>query len=396
MLVWSNGTRLFHARQQSVKMLMQYIRKIALSAVSFALLAGVFTALPASAQIHPGDTVLITVFNHPDISERVIVDGAGNISVPLVGSIAAGNAEPQQLAGRIRAALSRYMPKVAVQVQIVARNQSLFISGGPGGVLPYTPGETLADALAQLQSPQGGLPNAQTSTPANSALHDLLHGRVNLQDVRILRDGKALGPFDMLSQSSAGQSGPRMLAGDTIRLIDKPVRIDVRGEVKEPGYAYLNPDEPLSDALIQVGGYVPTSAGSNLILQRAGRTQNITAGDLAQTAYNGDVVIVPRAPRIGVTGAVQKPGDVVLAGDTSLLSALYDAGGPLKYANLQRILVFHAGTYTSYDITALQHGDVQGNPVLHDGDMVFVPEGHKIDFSMVWQALAATARFIVP
>lgn len=351
-------------------------------------------ALPALAQLHPGDTVAITVYNHPDLSAQVAVDGSGYISLPLAGSIDARNAEPEELARRVRTALLRYIPKVAVGVQIVSRNQAIFVSGGPGGVLPYTPGETLTGALAQLQSPQGSVPNTTSTTPANLATHDLLHGRVDLHRVTILRDERVLGPFDMPVLEANGGSGPALLAGDTVRLMDKTIRVDVRGEVREPGVAYLDADEPLSDAVLQVGGYLPTSASSNFLLQRGDRQQYVTAGgpELSEPAQTGDVLTIPRAPHIGVLGAVLHPGDVVLTGDTSLLSALYDAGGPLKYANISRILVSHAGVQSSYDITALTHGAVQNNPSLEDGDTVFVPEGHKIDFGMVWQALAAMIR----
>jgi protein involved in polysaccharide export with SLBB domain len=354
-----------------------------------------WTSVQALAQLHPGDTVAVVVYNHPDLSSHATVDGSGNVSLPLAGTIDARNAGPAQLAHRIQLRLARYMPKVAVEVQILSRNQSLFISGGPGGVIPYTPGETLGAALAQLGSPQGGPLNTTASTPANVATHDLFHGRVDLHRVTVLRDDRVLGPFDAVALEASGASGPSLLAGDTIKLVDKPIRVDVRGEVREPGTAYLDADEPLGNALLEVGGYVPTSATSNILLQRGTQTQYVSAGgpEFVSPARNGDVLTVPRAPRIGVVGAVVHPGEVVLLGDTSLLSAIYSAGGPVKYADISKITVFHSGTHSVYDITALTHGAMQNNPVLRDGDTVFVPEGHRIDFNVVWQALGVFGRF---
>lgn len=364
------------------------------SVLVLALMIGI-TSVPAFAKLHPGDTVAVVVYNHPDLSSHVTVDGSGNLSLPLAGTVDARNAEPSELAHRIQARLSRYIPKVAVEVEILSRNQSVFISGGPGGVLPYTPGETLSEALAQLQSPQGSPPNTTSTTPANVASHDLFHGRVDLQRVTVLRDDRVLGPFDAAALEATGASGPALLAGDTIKLVDKPIRVEVRGDVREPGTAYLNPDEPLGDALLQVGGYVASSASSNIVLERGSQREYVAAGgaELAQPAQNGEVLTVPRALRIEVAGAVQKPGEVVLGGDTSLLSALYDAGGPVKYADITRVTVFHSGAYKTYNITALTHGAIENNPVLHDGDMVYVPEGHKIDFGSFWQALGALRIF---
>jgi len=357
--------------------------------MSATIAALAFQALPALAEIHPGDTVAIIVYNHPDLSTHVTVDGSGRISLPLAGSIDARNAGTEELAWRVRTSLVRYIPKVAVDVQILSRNQSIFVSGGPGGILPYVPGETLAGALAQLQSPQGSAPNATPTTPMNLANHDLLHGRVDLHRVTVLRDGRVLGPFDVAALAQDGGSSPSLLAGDTIALVDKPIRVEVRGDVGEPGVAYLDPSEPLNDAILQVGGYMSTSATSNILLQRGNQEQYVSAGgpELMQPAHAGDALTIPRAPRISMLGAVAHPGEEVLVGNASLLSALYAAGGPLKYGNITRVLVFRSGTYSTYNITALTHGSVENNPALQDGDTVFVPEGHKIDFSMVWQAI---------
>jgi protein involved in polysaccharide export with SLBB domain len=350
----------------------------------------------ASAQLHAGDSVAIIVYNHPDLSTRTAVDASGTISLPLVGTVDARDTEPKQLAERVRASLSRFIPKVEVGVQIISRNQSIFVSGGPGGVLPYTPGETLGAALAQLQSPQGNPLNTTSTTPANAATRDLLHGRVDLHRVTVRRDDRVLGPFDALAPRIDGGADPLLMPGDTIQLVDKPVRVEVRGEVREPGIVYLDRDQRLSDALLKVGGYVTSSATANILLERGHEQQLVSAGgaELSAPAHDGDVLTVPRAPRVGVLGAVQHPGDVVLAGDTSLLSAVYNAGGPVKHADVSHVLVLRGGTYSAYDITALSRGAAQNNPALHDGDAVFVPEGRKIDWNVVWQAVGAVGRFL--
>jgi polysaccharide biosynthesis/export protein len=350
----------------------------------------------ALAQLHAGDSVAIIVYNHPDLSTRTAVDASGTISLPLVGTVDARDTEPKQLAERVRTRLSRYIPKVEVDVQIVSRNQSIFVSGGPGGVLPYTPGETLGAALAQLQSPQGNPLNTTSTTPATAATRDLLRGRVDLHRVTVRRDDRVLGPFDVSAPRNDAGSDPLLMPGDTIQLVDKPVRVEVRGEVREPGIVYLDRDQRLSDALLKVGGYVTSSATANIQLERGREQLLVSSGgaDLSAPARDGDVLTVPRAPRIGVLGAVQHPGDVVLSGDTSLLSAVYNAGGPVKHADVSHVLLLRGGTYTTYDITAPSRGAAQNNPTLHDGDAVFVPEGRKIDWNVVWQAVGAVGRFL--
>ncbi|MDB5027035.1 MAG: hypothetical protein JWO66_724, partial [Candidatus Eremiobacteraeota bacterium] len=66
----------------------------------------------------------------------------------------------------------------------------------------------------------------------------------------------------------------------------------------------------------------------------------------------------------------------------------YQAGGPNKWGDIRHVAVMHAGARTEYDITALSHGARNENPTLGDGDTVFVPEGHKVDFQAVFSALS--------
>jgi protein involved in polysaccharide export with SLBB domain len=71
---------------------------------------------------------------------------------------------------------------------------------------------------------------------------------------------------------------------------------------------------------------------------------------------------------------------VTLKSNFSLVSALYTAGGPAKYANLHNVQVVQdGGARSSYDIVRLVKGDLSQNATLHDGDLVFVPQGSTFD-----------------
>lgn len=346
---------------------------------------------PAFAKIHPGDRVAVLVYNHPELSGQTTVDGAGTISLPLAGGVDTTNLEPSQVAQRVRYRLQPYVRKVAVDVQLISQAQSIFVAGGPGGVLAYSPGENLSSALSQLRAQ---IPPGANLQPAQQATYDLDHGRVDLQHVSIVRDGNVLGPFDAGNSSFGSGGAPLLRSGDTIRLRDKPVNVTVRGEVKQPGVAYLNESDSLSSAIIQVGGELPTSATNNITIDRGGRRHVVAFGspEFSQPAQPGDIIMVPRAPTVTVDGMVVKPGDVQLRNDTSLLTALYGADGIQKWADLKKVQVLHHGQATMYDVTALTHGDVSQNPQLTDGDTVFVPEGHKIDWTPVFAALGLGAN----
>ena len=103
-----------------------------------------------------------------------------------------------------------------------------------------------------------------------------------------------------------------------------------------------------------------------MMLQRDGRTSSLALGDplFTQPAQNGDVVTVPEAPRVNVVGMVDNARSRFAKDRSSLLSAVYTAGGPVKFADLRDVQIIHGGAKKSYNITALTHGDMSQNPVL--------------------------------
>lgn len=331
-------------------------------------------ATAALANIHPGDKLSVSVYNHPEISAQVTVDSLGRISLPLVGVLEVGGQSAQGAGSIVSTALRQYIRYPAVDIQVLSEGDSAFISGGPGGVVTLQPGETLTAALSSIPTFDGS---------------DIRHSRVDLTKVSVERDGRLLGTFDADTLSDAGGSGPVLSPGDTIVLVNKPVRVEVRGEVKNPGTTFLADDEPLSDAIRQVGGLLPDAADAQYQLVRSGATTTVAYGSavFSDPASNGDVVVIPSAPEVEVTGVVVKPGQVTLRTDFTLISALYEAGGPARYANIKAVRVVRNGVATSYNVTALTRGDMSQNPTLHDGDLVVVPEGSHFDFADAVSAL---------
>lgn len=344
-----------------------------------AFVAGIMLscATAALANIQPGDKLSVSVYNHPEISTQVTVDSLGRISLPLVGVLYVGGHSAQSAGSVVSAALRRYIRYPAVDIQILSEGDSAFISGGPGGVLTLQPGETLTAALSSI--------------PATDS-SDIRHSQVDLTKVSVERDGRLLGTFDVRALSDAGASGPVLSPGDTIVFVNKPIRVQVEGEVKNPGTTFLAEDEPLSDAIRQVGGLLPGAADAQYHLIRSGVTTTVAYGSavFSEPASNADVVVIPSAPKIEVAGVVAKPGQVTLRTDFTLISALYEAGGPAKYADIRNVRVIRNGVATSYNVTALTRGDMSQNPILHDGDLVVVPEGSHFDLSTAAGVLFST------
>jgi protein involved in polysaccharide export with SLBB domain len=331
------------------------------------LAIGVVATTPlALASIHAGDELSVYVYNHPEISTHVSVDSLGRISLPLAGVLNVQGSSTKNAETLVENALRPYIRYPAVDIQLLSEGHSVFVSGGPGGELTIEPGETFSAALAAVPTIDGV---------------DIQHSRVDLTRVSLQRDGRVVGTFNARELSATGASGPVLSPGDTIVFVNKPISVQVRGDVKYPGATFLSPDEPLSDAIAQSGGLLPEAANAQYQLVRSGQERTVALGDPAfsEPAVNADVLIVPTAPRVQVVGMVATPGQVVLRTDFTLVSALYQAGGPTKHANIRKVEVTRNGVATTYNITALTHGDTSQNPTLRDGDLVLVPEGHGID-----------------
>lgn len=371
-----------------------------------ALVAAVvaFTAVSgarAEAALHPGDKIDVTVYNHPELSGTRTLDASGNVALPIVGTVSALNLEPSDLADRLRNRLAPYVRQVAVDVQLNAQSESIFVAGGPNGVLKYQPGMTLSSVVDMLQS-RNLTPTIDAANASAVSAHDvvngpldLINGPINFHKVSIERENKVLGTYDLLALRSSGQTGPALVPNDTIQLVDKPVIVSVQGDVEKPGTAYLNTNEPLSQALVQVGGGAASSSQSSITLERNGKQSVVSLGDpvFTQPAQTGDRITVPRAPRVDVLGNVTKPGETLLRGNDTLVSAIYYAGGPAQYANLKSVEVMHGGVRKVYNLANLQKGGTGDNPELVDGDVVMVPQGSKFQWSDIWSALGSLGLF---
>jgi polysaccharide biosynthesis/export protein len=329
------------------------------------------TPLPALAvALHPGDKVTITVYNHPELLTQGQLDEKGDVTVPLAGTVKIGGLEPAQADAAIAEALRKYVRYPAVDVSVTAPSTTIFVAGGPGGTANYAPGEHL-------------------SAFANSLT---LSSGVDLHKVELDRDGHVVGTYD-LSGAGRGDNGPVLEPGDTVAFSNKPVQVDVRGDVKQPGTTSVYAGEDLGDAIGQVGGFNDDSARGIIELRRGGTVQVVTPQAPAQ---DGDVIDVHAAQHVAVGGQVAKPGDVALVSGNTLIAAIYDAGGPLPTSDFSHVTLLHDGVQKTYDVAAVGKGDLSQNPQVASGDIIFVPKGNRIDFFSAFSALATLRYFWIP
>lgn len=97
-----------------------------------------------------GDTVRIFVYGQPNLSRNYTVDGAGFVSLPLVGTVKARAGTTYDLAGTItRRLAAKYVRDPEVSIEI-ARYRPFFILGEVrnGGQYPFVYGMTARTAVA--------------------------------------------------------------------------------------------------------------------------------------------------------------------------------------------------------------------------------------------------------
>ncbi len=359
--------------------------------------------IPALAEpiVHPGDTIGIDVVNYAAVIDdsqgrlshlnagSTVVASDGSISIPVVGTVRVAGRSTREIAAIIEHRLAPFVREPAVTVRLLQQNQLIFLTGATTGTLPYLPGETLSAALGQLRE-QFEKDFTDVLTPGDKSGGVLSRTAIDLRRITIERDRRVGTPIDGDALLRSGLPGPTLSPGDTLRFASKPIRVAVRGQVGAPGNVYLYSDDSLEQALLGAGGPLSSASTADASLVRNGKSIPISLGGAAmrQAPQDGDTLVVRAAPRVTVVGQVPTPGEIVLKNGASLLSALYLAGGPTKWANVRDIQVVHEGVRQSYNLSGLQHGDLAPNVPLVDGDVVYVPEGHRIDVAPILQGLA--------
>jgi polysaccharide export outer membrane protein len=98
------------------------------------------------------DTLRISVWKEPDLSETLPVRPDGKISMPLLNDIPAAGLSPLQLKDSITEKLKKYIADPRVTVVVTAMNsRRIFVSGEVvhSGPMPLLPHMTMLQALSQ-------------------------------------------------------------------------------------------------------------------------------------------------------------------------------------------------------------------------------------------------------
>lgn len=107
----------------------------------------------APYHVIPGDELVISVFGASDLDRDGLVDGAGNFSMPLAGTVHVAGKTPQEISAMIEDKLrGGYLknPRVSLNVKQSANQQAVTVDGAvlQPGIYPVVGKMTLQQAIA--------------------------------------------------------------------------------------------------------------------------------------------------------------------------------------------------------------------------------------------------------
>jgi polysaccharide export outer membrane protein len=272
------------------------------------------TMTSARVLLGPGDLLEISIFDTPELTQRVRVDSEGKITLSLIGEITVRGMVPDKLAGIITRKLvdGKFMkdPQVSVFVMEYA-GQMAYVTGEVAHPGAYA--LLRSHRLLDLISLAGGLSARAGNT------------------VTIARTEGAAQPIQVdLSDKDEKRSNPEILPGDSITVGQAGI-VYVLGDVERPGGFVLDRRTTLSvvQAVALAEGAKPSATLSKTVLIR-----NLD-GKRQEIPLNLKMILKSRSPDLLLAAGdiIYVPGSVIHGmGRTSLEVIESSAGLAAVYA----------------------------------------------------------------
>jgi polysaccharide biosynthesis/export protein len=236
----------------------------------------------------------ITVYEHPDLSQEVLVNPDGAFAYPLLERVQAAGLTVQALEqSMVQRLAAEYLvnPQLAVTV-VQSRSQQVYVLGAVRnpGTYPLRYGATLLELISQAGGPT---PEAgwlamlvRDSSGPNGSRENPERGQANAAVVQVELDkllaGEVLKPIGIAS-------------GDTI-YVPTAGYVFVSGQVERPGQYRLERGTTVQRAITLAGGFTKFAATSRLRVKRsiAGKPQEFQA-QLDDRLQAEDILIVPES-----------------------------------------------------------------------------------------------------
>lgn len=275
----------------------------------------------------------------------------------------------------------------------------------------------VVDTRIAAQSPNSALPDRKVAPNDLLSITVFDEPEVSRPAVRVGSDGTVIIPVLPKPLSVAG-----LLPRDIEELVSKSLmdaeilvhptvqvaileyayeQISIQGQVRIPGQ--FNITEPISlfEALAKAGGVTP-DAGSIVLVSKSATDvpQKIDLNELQKNPQpstnimltGGELVSVPDAPKLFVTGNVAKPGPIPVKtpDDATVLKVVADAGGLTQYYNKTAYIYRADATGKRQEIAVplqkLMHRQAQDVTLMAD-DILLIPDDNGYKRRQILQTL---------
>jgi polysaccharide export outer membrane protein len=183
----------------------------------------------------------------------------------------------------------------------------------------------------------------------------------------------------------------------------RPRWVFVTGEVKLPGRYAMQAGWRVAEAIAVAGGYTENAALTHAFISRK---QEVIPVDLYRMLIQGDItlnvavqpddlIVVPtNLQRFAVMGQVNEPGFFPVPNGKPfyLADAIAVGGGPTKKAVTSKVYVLRIQNNEIEKmevpyIKFLKQGDLTGNPLIRDGDVIVLSEAKRFEISEIFSAV---------
>ena len=320
-------------------------------------------ATPDNYVLGPGDEVIVDVWGDSQMTVESTISPDGKIFISNVGPVALAGLSVSEASQRLRGVLSTIYEGLSdgsVQMKL-----SL---GSIRSIQVNVTGEVTASGTYTL--------------PSLATLFHALHvaGGVNdlgtLRSVKIYRGGKLFSEVDVYDYILNGNSSRDIALrdGDLITVAPYGKLVEITGNVKRPMFYEMKGGETVAD-LIRFAGDFNGEANRNMVsvTRRQGGKYDSFTVDKADfgnfVLEDGDVVSVGGSidryeNRVGVEGAVYRPGYYAIDGTTKTLKQLIErADGLREDAFMPRAILYREKPDWSLEVKSVDLGKLMSGEI---------------------------------